>query len=78
MPRRVSIALPGEDFRKGASYGRLRNARVIGRRLLMAPVWLAPMARRPGFYTLWPAGAVEVARGNDHVKASPLERAAVA
>jgi hypothetical protein len=44
----------------------------------MAPVWLAPMARRPGFYTLWPAGAVEVARGNDHVKASPLERAAVA
>jgi hypothetical protein len=29
---------------------RLRNARVVGRRLLMAPVWLAPMARRHGVF----------------------------
>jgi hypothetical protein len=39
-------APPGEGCRKGASCGRLRNARVVGRRLLMTPVWLAPMARR--------------------------------
>jgi hypothetical protein len=42
----------------------------------MAPVWSAPMTRRHGVIHTWPAGAVEVATGNDHLKVSPLERAA--